>query len=83
MKKSFNPCKKSYFLQWDVVKKQKNPEDLENLLNQFNTLCIQYAYACELASVSGRNLTHYGKKVKPYLYNQIDEIGDFLQLKLF
>ena len=80
MKKSFNSCKKSYFLQRDIIHKQKN---LESVLNQFNILCIQYAYASELASVSGRNLTHYGKKVKPHLRNQIDEIGDFLQLKLF
>lgn len=80
MKKSFNPCKKSYFLQRDIIHKQNN---LENILNQFNILCIQYAYASELASVSGRNLTHYGKKVKPHLRNQIDEIVDSLQLKLF
>ena len=80
MKKSFNPCKKSYFLQRDINHKQNN---LENILNQFNILCIQYAYASELASVSGRNLTHYGKKVKPHLRNQIDEIVDSLQLKLF
>ena len=72
--------KKSYFLQRDIIHKQNN---LENILNQFNILCIQYAYASELASVSGRNLTHYGKKVKPHLRNQIDEIVDSLQLKLF
>ena len=83
MKKSFNPCKKSYFLQRDIIHKQKNLENLESVLNKFNILCIQYAYVSELASVSGRNLTHYGKKVKPHLRNQIDEIGDFLQLKLF
>lgn len=75
----------------NISKKQKNrvlksdllhTYDLEHLRLAYEKLCLEYAYASGIASKSGLNLQIYGKKVKPYLRKQMQEIESFYQLEL-
>ena len=55
----------------------------ENSLHfQLNQLTLQYMSAEDGASNAGRNLQHLGKKVKPELRRQIQELIDRIQLTL-
>lgn len=75
----------------NISKKQKNrvPKsnllhtyDLEHLRLAYEKLCLEYAYASGIASKSGLNLQIYGKRVKPYLKKQMQDIEQFQQLEL-
>lgn len=56
--------------------------DLEDLRLTYEKLCLEYAYASGIASKSGLNLQIYGKRVKPYLKKQMQDIEQFQQLEL-
>lgn len=57
--------------------------DSKSLKLMYEQLCRDYAYASEIASMSGRHLKVYGQQVKPLLKKQIQEIQSFYQLELF
>ena len=53
-----------------------------DLLLKFNFLSQQFNEASALASLASRNLIYYGKKVKPRLKKQMDDLKEQLQPKL-
>ena len=57
--------------------------DSKSLKLMYEQLCRDYAYASEIASMSGRHLKIYGQQLKPLLRKQMREIENFYQLELF
>ena len=66
--------------QW--IRMLKFPQFNLDLSSRLSLLCRQFNEASDYASLASRNLTYYGKVVKPHLRKQIEEIKDQLQLKL-
>lgn len=74
--------KESYINAFDEMSSYINSQNL-TLIAQFNKACLEFERASDIASQAGRNLSLYGRKIKPLAAEKVAELERQIQPLLF
>ena len=74
--------KESYINAFDEMSNYINSQNL-TLISQFNKAFLEFERASDIASQAGRNLSLYGRKIKPMAAEKVAELERQIQPLLF
>ena len=74
--------KESYINAFDEMSSFINSQNL-TLISQFNKAFLEFERASDIASQAGRNLSLYGRKIKPLAAERVAELERQIQPLLF